>query len=70
MTRKLVAEVDILSTLPEEARIKLASRMTTMYRVEPGQVLIEKGAVGKEMCAFPMLNVPVLLEPTGPEPPV
>ena len=70
MTRKMVAEVDILSTLPEDARIKLASRMTTLYRVEPGQVLIEKGAVGKEMCAFSMLNVPVLLELTGPELPV
>ena len=47
MTRKMIGEVDILSTLPEEARSKLASRMTTTYGVEPGQVIIEKGAVGR-----------------------
>lgn len=51
MTRQLVGEVDILATLPEAARFKIAARMKTMYRVQPGQVIIQKGAVGREMCA-------------------
>jgi CRP-like cAMP-binding protein len=49
MTRQYVAQVDILQNLPEHARTKLASSMTTMYHVQPGKVIIEKGAVGREM---------------------
>ena len=56
MTRQLVAEVDILATLPEAARFKIAARMKTMYRVQPGQVIIQKGAVGREMCALTTYN--------------
>ena len=38
MTQRYVAQVDILQNLPEHARIHLASSMTTMYHIQPGQV--------------------------------
>jgi hypothetical protein len=56
MTRQLVAEVDILATLPVDTRSKIASRMTTMYRVQPGEIIIRKGDVGKEMCVLTTYN--------------
>lgn len=62
MTRQLVAEVDILATLPEAARFKIASRMKTLYRVQPGQVIIQKGVAGNEMCVPTACTQPALFQ--------